>query len=96
MSTLISISEGNPSCAGLDLNMFFPTNEIYDDEEGDSYLAVEVYPMLRKMCDECPVLGKCSSWSLRHEMYGFWAGTTPKERKKLRVKHRIPYSEPTY
>jgi hypothetical protein len=36
------------------------------------------------MCEECPVKPECLNHALQYEEYGYWAGTSSKERKKIR------------
>ena len=38
----------------------------------------------QEACHHCPVYLECFDWALRHENHGFWAGTTPKMREKIR------------
>lgn len=35
-------------------------------------------------CGNCPVKSKCLNHALTYEEYGYWAGTTPNERKAMR------------
>lgn len=39
----------------------------------------------RDICARCPVRDACYEHALHHEEYGVWAGTTPRDRKRLRV-----------
>ena len=35
-------------------------------------------------CQTCPVASECYVHALRHEAYGYWAGTSERQRKTLR------------
>ena len=44
-----------------------------------------------KICAACPVRKKCLAWALQfqpHDLDGIWAGTTQRERVRLRAKQR--------
>lgn len=45
--------------------------------------------MLKTVCNGCDVFSKCFRWAIEHEEYGFWAGTEPAERRKLRRQHGV-------
>ena len=48
---------------------------------------------LRGICAQCPVLEKCMAHALKFEGWGIWAGTTPRERRKLRREQGIVLRE---
>ena len=52
--------------------------------------------MLRAVCDSCPVIDKCSAHALKHERFGFWAGTTASERRAIRSKRGMVVDDPMY
>ena len=67
------------ACRGIDPELFY----IPGDSEAKSAPAVRV-------CDGCPVAEQCLGWALKHgEDHGVWGGTTPKQRRALRLKYRI-------
>lgn len=73
------------NCAGLDTNEFY-----VKDDRGTR----ELYPniaVLKKICSNCPLSAQCLEWALQHENYGFWAGTTERDRNHLRAKLGISY-----
>ena len=43
----------------------------------------------RATCNRCPCLPECFAWSIQYEPFGFWAGMTATERKKIRDKYAI-------
>lgn len=71
------------SCAGIAVDLFYP-------EDGQP----EYVQHLRRVCAECPILAECFDWALHKEIYGFWAGTTKAERKRIRKDRNI--LEPNY
>jgi WhiB family redox-sensing transcriptional regulator len=48
---------------------------------------------LRGICAACPVLAQCLEHALAHETWGIWAGTTPKERQRMRRQRGIVVRE---
>lgn len=73
----------NASCSGIDVNMFFMA-------EGSNGLTPEARP-IRRMCAACPCQSECLEWALRHEPFGFWAGTTERERRRIRQRTGVPF-----
>jgi len=78
--------ESTPACAGTDTELWF--NE--DDEPG-----YREKNLLQRICASCEVRNQCLEYSLKHRVMGYWAGTTPRERQRLRKKLGI-VSEPIY
>lgn len=63
------------SCLGLDVNDFVP------DGQGNC-----VPPEVLRICADCPVIQQCHDFAVGNkEQHGFWAGTTPRERRHLTV-----------
>ena len=59
-------------CSSMDMSLFFPTQgKKYGDEVANA-------------CAACPVSPECLDHALKYEEYGYWAGTTPKQRIALR------------
>jgi hypothetical protein len=42
---------------------------------------------MRATCASCPEVTPCLDYAMRRETFGFWAGTTAPERRKLREEH---------
>lgn len=62
------------SCLGLDVNDFVP------DGQGSC-----VPPEVLRVCVGCAVVRECLDFALTSgERHGFWAGTSPKERRALK------------
>lgn len=78
--------ESTPACAGTDTELWF--NE--DDEPG-----YREKTLLQRICASCEVRNQCLEYSLKHSVMGYWAGTTPRERQRLRKQLGI-VSEPIY
>ena len=36
------------------------------------------------ICRDCPFRIPCMEWAIKHEDHGFWAGTSPHQRRKMR------------
>ena len=68
------------ACYGSDVDAWFP------DMVG-GFRQENVQAM--KICNTCPVMAECLEWALHHERYGIWGGTTPKDRREMRVKRNI-------
>ena len=39
--------------------------------------------LLKRICDICPVQAECLDYALAHNEYGWWGGTSRKERRRL-------------
>lgn len=76
-----------PACEGTDTESWFA------DDETNSY-SNEL--TLRKICSNCPVRNQCFDYSLRHNVHGYWAGTTPRVRQQLRKRLNILVEEISY
>lgn len=46
---------------------------------------------IKNICNGCPVLNECYEYALRNEMYGYWGGSTEKERYATRIRLGIPH-----
>jgi len=53
-----------------------------------------VSPEVQKMCKRCPVQKQCLEHALHHEDHGCWAGTSEKQRIKMRRKRGISKHAP--
>lgn len=67
------------ACRGVDPELFFPVST-----RGP---AQEDVAEAKRVCARCPVAAECLAWALRAgESAGIWGGTTPEERRYLRLK----------
>lgn len=73
------------ACAGLPVDMFFM-------EIGEMVSDKHLKPF-RTLCSNCPVVDICLEWAVVHEKYGFWGGTTERERKSIRRKNHLVCSD---
>lgn len=64
-------------CRGMDPEIFYPSVAARRDFN-------RPHPQAIRACAVCPVKDECYLHALRKEDYGFWAGTTEQERRKLR------------
>ena len=70
------------NCKGIETSRFFPSRgEVVDRE-------------LKQACEECPVKSQCLNHALKHETYGYWGGTTEKQRVALRRELKIAVDRP--
>jgi len=40
-------------------------------------------------CASCPVKAPCLQYALTYEDYGYWGGTTARERREMRLKAKV-------
>jgi WhiB family redox-sensing transcriptional regulator len=45
---------------------------------------------MRALCNACEVNVTCLDWAIRHETWGYWAGTTEAQRDEFRRRKKIP------
>lgn len=66
-------------CREIDPEIFFPENN-------QSYAEIRV---ILSLCSNCPVFAKCHDYALKHDVVGWWAGTTYADREKIRRRKRF-------
>lgn len=67
------------ACRGEDPELFYPVSTT-----GPALVQVAE---AKQVCAGCPVTDDCLNWALRAgEPAGIWGGTTPEERRYLRLK----------
>lgn len=71
------------ACKGVPVEMFYP-------EDTANY---DYKKQLKRMCASCPVLMECFEWAVAHETHGWWAGTSPLDRRAIRKQRNIFVSE---
>ena len=54
----------------------------YAHEEGDR---LPIPEFVIELCQQCSVNKQCLDYALNYEGYGYWAGTTAKERREMRL-----------
>lgn len=76
-----------PACDGTDTEAWFTP-------EGSTTYTNE--NTIRKVCAGCPVREQCFDYALRHNVDGFWAGTTPRVRQVMRKRLGLVAEEISY
>lgn len=66
------------NCAGSDPEAFFT------DYGGSSY-----HEAVRHVCANCTVSSECLSFALKHDVHGFWGGTTERDRRVLKARMKV-------
>lgn len=81
----------NASCIGVDPEVFFPKaptvgtlERHYNDD-----IPVVLVRRAQEFCSRCEVRAECLDYAMAHAVEdGIWAGTTPKDRRRLRKQRR--------
>lgn len=61
--------QGDARCAGMDVNIFYPTSGQSSERA-------------KRICEACPVRVQCLNHALRtNERHGVWGGMSPRERR---------------
>jgi hypothetical protein len=50
--------------------------DVFYDSNPESVL------LAKAICSDCPIIGQCLQWAMKHEEYGVFGGRTPAERKR--------------
>ena len=70
---------GTQLCVDVDPEIFFP----------EDYLDVKHLTMVREICNSCPIIASCLEYAVKDpSIEGIWAGTTPRQRLKIRSRRR--------
>jgi hypothetical protein len=79
------------SCVGHDPRMWYPHADRSEPGRfSEKYrLAAQHTKTAKEICSGCSIKYECLSYSLYHEAFGIWGGTTERERKTLRRKLNI-------
>jgi WhiB family transcriptional regulator, redox-sensing transcriptional regulator len=65
------------ACRSADPDLFFPI--------GSTGPALRQIDQAKRICQACPVRGRCLTSALEHGLaFGIWGGTTEEERRVLR------------
>ena len=81
------ILDGDPECANVDPELFFPQ----EVDMGDSKV-VSKYQNLsaaKAICNSCPLKLQCLEYALKNYEVGVWGGTTEHQRDELRKLGKI-------
>lgn len=66
--------DGSQSCVGVGTENFYPI--AFTDKTDIN--------ILKRICNGCPFKQPCFEYALAHELHGFWGGSTPPERDRIR------------
>lgn len=72
--------DGTQACATMPGDKFFP-----DSAEQE----IQALKEIKVICNACKFQVPCLQYSLENAVWGIWAGTTEKERKRMRSKKNI-------
>lgn len=73
------------NCLGTDTELFY---------KQEMARGIPVSERAISLCLTCPVIEPCLQYALDHEDYGYWAGTTSRERRAMRIKLKITLRRP--
>jgi WhiB family redox-sensing transcriptional regulator len=62
---------GTEACRGVGADLFFEQT-------------ADARAQARALCTDCPIRAACQDWAVAFEEYGYWANTTPGQRKRMR------------
>jgi hypothetical protein len=86
----------NASCTQLPYEIFYYPDEeesggrtMWLERTGSGFGTDDVYDFLRGFCAGCPVVDDCFTHAVFYEQHGFWGGTSPPDRKRLREDYGI-------
>ena len=79
--------DGSEPCRQVDPEIYYPS----------SFYAVTrmTRALMDSLCNDCHARDACLLWALHHEKDGYWAGTTPEDRYRLRRSMNILLDVPT-
>lgn len=78
---------GSEPCRQVDPEIFYPST--FNAVPG------KTRALMNDMCNSCEMRDPCLLWALHHEEQGFWAGSTPEDRKRMRQRMGIKLQTPT-
>lgn len=87
------------ACAGMDGDMFYDDMTVHESVTEYGYYtstAPKQHAVLRRICQNCPVVVECAEFAIKHERFGFWGGLTAMERQSYRHMNNILLEEITY
>jgi WhiB family transcriptional regulator, redox-sensing transcriptional regulator len=78
------------ACAGMDVNLFFPQENIGGPHEGRGVRGErERMNKARAVCALCPVRRDCLMDAIEHDDWGIWGGMDTIERRKYARDHDL-------
>ena len=76
-----------PLCAEVGVEIFYT-----DDKDEKKLESMSTYAMANSICKKCPHKNECAEWAIKHELFGFWGGLSPKDRTNIRRDKRMQVS----
>lgn len=73
------------ACIGIDTELFYLEQNME---------AAAMHRKLAPICASCPLLVQCRDHAIRHELFGYWGGTSAADRKEIRRRMGIVVSRP--
>lgn len=67
--------DGIPACSGTETDLWFTVDgsHVYTEKN-----------LIQRICQRCPVKMQCADYSIKHDVDGYWAGTTTDDRRQIR------------
>lgn len=78
--------DGSEPCREVDPEIYYPSTF--------NALKRSTRTLMDQLCNACHARDACLMWALHHEKEGYWAGTTPEDRIRMRRDLRIVLSVP--
>ena len=75
------------NCRGMNPELFF-------ESLNNQYKRSRPLPEAVIACQECQVRSECYVYAMHHEEHGYWAGTDPADRRRLRKLAGITVKSP--
>ncbi|MEZ5374813.1 MAG: WhiB family transcriptional regulator [Microthrixaceae bacterium] len=75
--------QADAACRQMDTRLFYIG-------QGES-----IPPECVEACRRCPVFDDCRAWAIKYELHGFWAGTSGRDRARIRKTMGIARHNPT-
>jgi len=66
---------------------FTDTDSFYPEGAGEALAQNRV---LRRICQECPIVNACANYAVVHEKHGYWGGLSPRDRWDIRKRNNVP------
>lgn len=74
--------QSKANCKDLSPDLFYPSR------------GIPVPKVIKERCASCPVQTNCLEHALKYEAYGYWGGTTEKDRVAIRMNRDITLIKP--
>ena len=78
--------DGSEPCRQVDPEIYYPSSF--------NAMTRMTRALMDSLCNDCHARDACLMWALHHEREGYWAGTTPEDRYRLRRQMGISLDVP--